>query len=334
MRIALVTGTRRDLTPEGEQFVIDQILEYGADLVIVGDCPTGVDAVARGCSWWSVEPFAADWNRFGKAAGPKRNRVMVLVADAYRHEHHVETLAFPAGESRGTRNCIALAKGQGLQVKEFDVTQYVDVRKEQGTEDMAFGKQNQASGQGLARTAGAGGRSRSGLSHLMGEATMGNRRRANIPYGKTRLQVTSTEQAKMSQSLVVEFVVIGVDPENEALKGKVGVKCSKVYKFGGEKKGQAEARTAEWCRFVVAAAGVSSLEELEAAGVDPFDILDKSCLHATEEGALPLVGEIADVECVDSGKRTQPNPATNYAGGDPIDNHDFAPRNTLFAENA
>lgn len=159
---------------------------------------------------------------------------------------------------------------------------------------------------------------------------MGGRRRANIPYGKTRLKILSTEQAKMSDSLVIEFEIVAVDPANEAAKDKVGTKCSKVFKFGGDKVPQKTARTAEWCRFLVNVAGVADLDALEAAGVDVFDVIDKSCLHESEEGAQPLRGEYVDVLTTDTGKRTKPSADGKYAGGDAIDDHDFAPVNTLF----
>lgn len=73
---------------------------YGADW-IAGEC-------AR--TWGFVEErHPADWDRYGKAAGPIRNAHMVgLGADV--------CLAFPIGDSPGTRNCMALAQDAGIPV--------------------------------------------------------------------------------------------------------------------------------------------------------------------------------------------------------------------------
>lgn len=119
-----------------------------------------------------------------------------------------------------------------------------------------------------------------------------------------------------------------------------GTKVSRVFKFGGESKGQPEARTAEWCRFVVAVAGVESLPELEEAGECPYNILDRSTLergqlHPDEtlpedkRSSRPLLGLEVDVETIDTGKVTAANPKTNYAGGDPIHDNYWAPVGTL-----
>jgi len=52
--------------------------------------------------------FPANWKRYGKAAGPKRNQEMANYADAL--------IAFWDGKSRGTKHMIELAKSQGLIV--------------------------------------------------------------------------------------------------------------------------------------------------------------------------------------------------------------------------
>lgn len=87
--------------------------------LIHGACPTGADDMAQ---YWAdycnasevrsvgVTRYPADWSQ-GKKAGPERNKFMVsenLDADY--------VLAFPLGESRGTRHCMAYAKSMGLTV--------------------------------------------------------------------------------------------------------------------------------------------------------------------------------------------------------------------------
>lgn len=58
--------------------------------------------------------FQADWSTYGKAAGPIRNEEMAkYAAEADRGI----LVAFPIGESRGTRDMIKLAHQYGLEVE-------------------------------------------------------------------------------------------------------------------------------------------------------------------------------------------------------------------------
>ena len=52
--------------------------------------------------------FPAAWNKYGKAAGPKINKEMAIVADAL--------IAFWDGKSSGTKNMIHFAKQKGLRI--------------------------------------------------------------------------------------------------------------------------------------------------------------------------------------------------------------------------
>lgn len=68
--------------------------------------------IARGWGW-AVECHPAGWNRYGRAAGPRRNAEMVkLGADI--------CLAFPIGPSPGTRGCIDLARAAGIPVRIYE----------------------------------------------------------------------------------------------------------------------------------------------------------------------------------------------------------------------
>lgn len=85
--------------------------------VVHGGAP-GADTIAGevaaefGCR---VEVHPADWDRYSKAAGPIRNAGMVTAgADL--------CLAFPIGESRGTRDCIRQARLAGIPVTEHGQT--------------------------------------------------------------------------------------------------------------------------------------------------------------------------------------------------------------------
>lgn len=62
---------------------------------------------------YPLKLFPAEWDKYGKAAGPIRNEQMAkYAAEADRGM----LIAFPIGESRGTKNMIKLAKQYGLEV--------------------------------------------------------------------------------------------------------------------------------------------------------------------------------------------------------------------------
>ena len=63
---------------------------------------------------YPLKIFPADWNTYGRAAGLIRNKQMVEYTAAADRGMLV---AFPVGESRGTRNMIKLAKQYGLEVE-------------------------------------------------------------------------------------------------------------------------------------------------------------------------------------------------------------------------
>lgn len=82
------------------------------DVTVVHGGARGADRIAGeiarefGCT---VEIHAADWDKHGKSAGHRRNAEMIRAgADM--------VLAFPLGESRGTRGCVALAEAAGIPV--------------------------------------------------------------------------------------------------------------------------------------------------------------------------------------------------------------------------
>lgn len=58
---------------------------------------------------YEVHYFPADWERYGKSAGYRRNAMMAENADAL--------VAFWDGESMGTRHMISIAKSHGLKVR-------------------------------------------------------------------------------------------------------------------------------------------------------------------------------------------------------------------------
>ena len=78
---------------------------------IVSGCAKGVD---RAGEEWAkrngvpIKPFPANWETYGRAAGPIRNQQMAAYADAL--------IAIWDGKSRGTESMIELAREHHLNV--------------------------------------------------------------------------------------------------------------------------------------------------------------------------------------------------------------------------
>lgn len=117
MRI-LVTGSR---FWEDKQTIHDALekqreLAAGRSMVVVQGGARGADRIA---SQWArrngakTECHVADWQKHGSRAGIIRNQNMVdRGADV--------CLAFPLGESRGTRHCMEAAMAAGIPVVEYE----------------------------------------------------------------------------------------------------------------------------------------------------------------------------------------------------------------------
>ena len=90
------------------------------DIEIVSGHAKGADALGEKFAKAFNIPlkvFPADWNRFGKAAGPIRNEKMARYAS---EADRGILFAFPIGKSRGTRNMIATARRYGIEVYILD----------------------------------------------------------------------------------------------------------------------------------------------------------------------------------------------------------------------
>lgn len=119
-RRVLVTGSRdwADYTAVMAALSFElMVAEFvGDDMVVIHGGARGADHIAdvwaRTMACLEVEEYPADWDRYGKAAGHIRNFEMVaLGADV--------CLAFPLGESKGTRGCMELADKAGIQVVNY-----------------------------------------------------------------------------------------------------------------------------------------------------------------------------------------------------------------------
>lgn len=101
----------------------DAITSMRSMELVHGDCPRGADAIA---AHWAashpevqVETHPADWDRFGRAAGPIRNQAMVDSLDP-TDPHHLVVAAWDRS-SRGTASTVAAARKRGLSVLEVVV---------------------------------------------------------------------------------------------------------------------------------------------------------------------------------------------------------------------
>lgn len=115
----LVTGSRdwlSELTVEGA--LATAVYQQVPAVIVHGACPTGADAIAA--RWTrshrviglSEEAHPALWQWHGKAAGPRRNALMVgLGADV--------CLAFIRNDSRGASHCALLAERAGIPVRRY-----------------------------------------------------------------------------------------------------------------------------------------------------------------------------------------------------------------------
>ena len=82
------------------------------EIQIVSGGASGADAMGERYAkekGYSLKRFPADWDKYGRSAGPKRNRQMAQYADAL--------IAFWDGVSRGTKNMIDEANAGGLLVR-------------------------------------------------------------------------------------------------------------------------------------------------------------------------------------------------------------------------
>ena len=83
-----------------------------ADVVIVSGAARGADklgeqyAKERG---YKIDSHPADWDKYGKSAGYRRNKEMVDIASA--------AICFWDGKSKGTKHTIDLCKEKGIPYK-------------------------------------------------------------------------------------------------------------------------------------------------------------------------------------------------------------------------
>ena len=112
----------RDFTDRDFAFrELDRCLAGRRGMELVSGHASGADylgelyAKARGIP---CRVFPAKWNAYGRAAGPIRNREMLLYI---RDSDRPSVIAFWDGRSRGTGNMIRIARDAGISVTVIDI---------------------------------------------------------------------------------------------------------------------------------------------------------------------------------------------------------------------
>ena len=96
---------------------LDEIIESEKDEIIIisGHC-SGVDLMGERYAEensFKVEIFLPEWEKYGRAAGPIRNRKMVNTSDI--------VIAFWDGKSKGTKSLISYAEKVGKELIKIDI---------------------------------------------------------------------------------------------------------------------------------------------------------------------------------------------------------------------
>lgn len=88
-------------------------------ITIISGEARGADTLAKRYAeecGWNYEGYPADWNTYGKRAGPIRNRQMLVEGKPDL------VVAFLSPDSRGTKNMIEQAKKAGIETMVVDVS--------------------------------------------------------------------------------------------------------------------------------------------------------------------------------------------------------------------
>lgn len=104
------------LKKECDAFLSDKKEKY--NIIIISGGARGADFSGEKYAQdegFSLEKFPANWNKFGKSAGFRRNEQMAEVADAL--------IAFWDGKSHGTKHMIEIMENKKLLVKVIKYTE-------------------------------------------------------------------------------------------------------------------------------------------------------------------------------------------------------------------
>ncbi len=107
MRIVIAGCRNYTDYKEAKSFIEAEIIKLKKEnqfVLLSGKCK-GADQLGERFAkenGWNIEEFPAEWRKYGRAAGPKRNKTMVEKCDAI--------ICFWDGKSKGTASLIQFAK--------------------------------------------------------------------------------------------------------------------------------------------------------------------------------------------------------------------------------
>lgn len=107
----IIAGTRNFTNYQKLRKACDHFLQDQNNIEIVSGACRGADKLGEQYAKErniKITRFPANWNKYGKAAGPKRNQQMASYADAL--------IVFWDGKSKGTLNMIEFANKNKLSV--------------------------------------------------------------------------------------------------------------------------------------------------------------------------------------------------------------------------
>lgn len=110
----VVAGSRSFTNYELMRIKLNKLRESIGDFEVVSGKARGADSLGeRYAKEYSlpIAEFPADWDRFGKSAGFKRNEQMAQYADA--------VIVFWDGKSKGSQHMINIAKNKDLPLREI-----------------------------------------------------------------------------------------------------------------------------------------------------------------------------------------------------------------------
>lgn len=124
----IVAGTRTFKDYDYLKETLDKILSKRLPNVeIVSGTAVGADKLGEQYAKehnLNIKQFPADWNSYGKSAGPRRNKQMAEYADA--------CVVFWDGKSKGTKSMIQFATELGLPIRvvHYETKEIHSFRKE------------------------------------------------------------------------------------------------------------------------------------------------------------------------------------------------------------
>lgn len=110
----LITGSR---DWSNRRFLIECLMELSDDTTIIEGGASGADECARFAAkalGFKVITVKAEWQKYGKGAGPIRNRQMLDMKPD-------QVLAFRRNMSSGTTDCLNEAVARGITSHVYDV---------------------------------------------------------------------------------------------------------------------------------------------------------------------------------------------------------------------